>query len=211
MLMMGDESAFAEALRISRRVGDRRREAGILGNAGYTALIRGDTARARELLEESMAVNQTVGDADGALVGEVNLGYVHLTGGDATHAVETFSSATIHAMEAGAHVQCLYCLIGLASIASGVGNNIRAATILGAVEALLPRGVELEPVERSVYEQTESAVKRELAVEELEAALGEGAQMTLGDAVAFTFEHVIQSSAAAKLGGMHGKETSVES
>jgi predicted ATPase len=182
-LLMLDDTALEETLELVHRMGDKRREASVLGNAGYGALARGDAIRARELTERAMEMSHAVGDTDATLT--INLAYAFVSASELARAEDLFRDAIVAATRADSRLNVVYCLVGMAAIAVERGDARRGATLLGAADSLRPSGVRLEPVERESYESTLRAVTAGLGEEECAVAFAEGAAMTLPGAVGY--------------------------
>ncbi|WP_284614710.1 ATP-binding protein [Aquabacterium humicola] len=110
---------YERALAISRRVGDRRLEGGLLGNLGGLYHDRGELEAARSHIEQALDLAATVGDRRWAGNAHCNLGLVLQEQGHRGAAREQFSRALAIAREIG-HVRLAYtveCNLGILAAA----------------------------------------------------------------------------------------------
>jgi tetratricopeptide (TPR) repeat protein len=79
-----------------------------------------------------------------------------------------------------------YLLNGLAAVSAERGRLERAATLLGAAEAMMEaQGAEWPPDERPHYERTLATLERELSPDELDRARRAGKALAPEEAAAF--------------------------
>ncbi len=83
------------------------------------------------------------------------------------------------------------CLAGLARVANSHGQALRAARLLGAVEAICGAiGGIFVPIYAAEYDRTEAATRAALDEQAFAAAWGEGRAMTLEQVIAYALEDV---------------------
>jgi tetratricopeptide (TPR) repeat protein len=142
-------------------------------NLGIAAFVAGDVARAREALEESLALARGLGEALHTAESLYMLGELDLLAGDAQTAEERIrESLAIHTeLEADRHRAA--CLLALAGVAASRDLHVEAARLFGAAEAL--RGdAPLEAPERAVVERFHPRVEAALGRESLTELKAEG-------------------------------------
>jgi predicted ATPase/class 3 adenylate cyclase len=101
--------------------------AAILGGAGSIARFQGDTDRATELLERSLALRQALGDRNGEAETLTVLGHVAERQGDLTGAAARFEESLTIGRELGNDVVVGAALINLGIVADQQGAYDRAA------------------------------------------------------------------------------------
>ena len=191
----GDQGDFAhalpwleEGLTLAREVGNPQELGFALYLFGQTLHRRGDLARARALLEESVAVYRNGGLMAGLWAQALAyLGGVDEDLGDAAQAGaiyrEALSELWVRIEDRG---NVAFLMEGLASLAAKAGQSVRALQLIGCAERLReeiggPAGVFGQ--RRDV--QTQELARRTLAPEAAEAALAVGRVMALPEAVAY--------------------------
>ena len=193
VLAGGDEERAAivltEALALAREVGDERITALALNNLGDLALATGDYERAGPLLEESHALLRSRGDTANIARSLFNLGAVDLMLGAGETAAIRFRESLELARTADDKEDLAWCLEGFAALATNDGDGVRAATLLGAADALLARiGADHKPFERRLHESTESAARAVCAPGVFEDATARGASMPMTDVLDLALE-----------------------
>jgi hypothetical protein len=79
-------------------------------------------------------------------------------------------------------------LTGLAGVAEGQGQLVRAAQLLGTVEMFLEITSWASNVSKREYERIRASVRRALGEEAFDTAAAKGRDMTLDEAIAFALE-----------------------
>jgi predicted ATPase/DNA-binding CsgD family transcriptional regulator len=174
-----------EALVLSRRWGDSAGVALTLLVLGYRAISQYDPERAIKLLEESLVLAREV------YVGIVPdilalLGDAALIQGDNERALTVYKEALAFFRETGQEPTDVYVLEGMASVAAALEDDARAARLWGAGEtALQVIGATLTPDKLALYEPFLDAACSRLGEVAWEAALTEGRNMTLEEAIEY--------------------------
>ena len=193
VLAGGDEERAAivldEALALAREGGDERITALALNNLGDLALATGDYERAGPLFEESHALLSSRGDTANIARSLFNLGAVDLMLGANGAADARFRESLELARTADDKEDLAWCLEGFAALAGSDGDGVRAATLLGAAEALLARiGADHKPFERRLHESTESAARAACDPSTFDDATARGASMSMGEVLDLALE-----------------------
>jgi hypothetical protein len=131
------------------------------------------------LLEESLAWLRNWGSP--SLYEVLNdLGRVVLDQGDTARAAALFGESLKLSWEPGNEIDITFSLVGLAGVAGELGQPARAASLLGAAEAIRESiGRSLTPVERSIFERYTAAIRAQLDGATFAAIWAEGRKMTL--------------------------------
>jgi tetratricopeptide (TPR) repeat protein len=193
-------SLYEESAELYRALGQERGLAVALNNVAYELLQSGEYERARQLCAEALAILDRLGTRARMVLPLGNLGLVALLEHRPDEALDSFSRALEIARAAGYVEGSIYALEGMAAALAAGGLRERAATILGAARAAADRtGVELEPFEASIREQTQDALRDALGEAELAELAAAGGRLALEDAVAYALRE-----APAVLGVPHG-------
>ena len=179
------EPYFAEALAVYERRPEPLGICRIWTDRGFAALMRGDLAGARQLLERALALARP-------LPFGAHLSWILCILGAAEYLDGALDPGQAHLIEslrlrheAGDRQGIAYCLIGLAGVARGRGELRRAARLCGAAEALLAAiGAVVVPGIRPIYEGELRALRAALAPQDFAAAWAEGEAMPLERAIA---------------------------
>jgi len=196
--LVGDEGDYEaaiafheEGLALSREIGDRAGVSHLLSSMGYAAGIHGDHAKALALCEEALTIAREL-DAKREVVLSL-LG----TAGAATHlakheqAGEEYREALALSVEMGCKPLIAYCLEGVAALASQQGQAGRAATLLGAADALRRSiGAPSDPDDPGTFRGLRNVAREALGEEGFAAASAEGEAMSLDEAVGLALSAV---------------------
>jgi predicted ATPase/DNA-binding SARP family transcriptional activator/transposase/uncharacterized protein HemY len=184
-------SLYSGARDLHRTLEDPSAIAGCLCMLGRIALGRGDTEAARADLEEALALWRTAGDPRGVAWVLRLLGQLALR-------CEAWHEASRRFEESLALCQSLRnaegtaaSLEGVAAVAAGQGNPVRAARLCGASAALRASTPgALAPDEQAEQDRRITAVRCDLGEAAFTAAWSEGAALTLAAAIALARETV---------------------
>jgi tetratricopeptide (TPR) repeat protein len=125
------DARFDESIELGRRHGDAWALSLALNNYGDDLLEqRADTARARPLLEESLALRRTLGEPRGLVTTLNNLGIIALLDGDLDTATGVFAEHLALAQQAGLVLHTSWALTGLGLAAAYQHDAERAAPLL---------------------------------------------------------------------------------
>jgi predicted ATPase/DNA-binding CsgD family transcriptional regulator len=174
-----------ESAALGRELDSPNLVAPALTSLAVLALEGRDLVRAEALLEESVALYRKAGDNVGRAIA---LGYLGLVGAyrrDYGRAASRFGEALPLAAEARNQQQIALSLMGVAGVAGVAGEPVRAARLIGAVEAhfTLPAGSLLPPIGAG-FDYATRAVRSVLGDERYQAARAEGRALSPDDAVA---------------------------
>jgi predicted ATPase/DNA-binding SARP family transcriptional activator/Tfp pilus assembly protein PilF len=122
---------FDESIELGRRHGDAWALSLALNNYGDDLLEqRGDIARARPLLEESLVLRRSLGEPRGVVTTLSNLGVIALLDGDLDRAAGVFAEDLALAQQAGLVLHTSWALTGLGLAAAYQDDRGRAAPLL---------------------------------------------------------------------------------
>jgi predicted ATPase/DNA-binding SARP family transcriptional activator/Tfp pilus assembly protein PilF len=125
------DALFDESIHLARRHGDAWALSLALNNYGGDVLEeRADTAQARPLLEESLALRRTLGEPRGVATTLSNLGALALLDGDPDRAARLFAEHLALAQQAGLVPHTVWALTGLGLVAVYQDDSERAAGLL---------------------------------------------------------------------------------
>jgi tetratricopeptide (TPR) repeat protein len=182
--------ACAEAVLGIYEVTGSRYMAGVaLNYLGDVARCEGDYERAEGLYMRSLARSRDGGVE--AYVAPVlhNLGYVAVAKGEPARAEALFAESLAMQRDRGDRTGVLECLAGFGAVRAARGQPRRAAVLFGAVTALRATfGAPVWPGERLEQGRHREMVRAALGAGAWDAALAEGKDMTLEDAIAYALE-----------------------
>jgi predicted ATPase/DNA-binding SARP family transcriptional activator len=167
---------YEEAVPLFRSQGKPSRVAASLGNLGTIAHMRREYATAVDYYREAIELAKTVGDIDGAAVNYHNLARSELALGRAEAGLEALRESLAIARRLGYREVIAYCVGGLAEVAMIEGEPERAATLLGASEALFSElGVVPSPDETESQQRVTDYVVDAFGAERVAELRAEGA------------------------------------
>jgi tetratricopeptide (TPR) repeat protein len=175
-----------QSLVLSRSVADRWGAAWSLHDLGYLALVRGETQQARVLLEEALSEMRRQGILFGTFRTLIALGHTMRLQDDHERARELYREA-LHFHQQMHYIQFISDgLDGLAAIAAGDGDAVRAARLFGAAQAhrtavAAPRWRDLD----AIYDRDVTLARRLLDAEAWDAAWAAGNTMPVDQAVIY--------------------------
>jgi predicted ATPase len=178
---------WKESLAIRREIGDASRVALSLSNLATLELLGGDFARAADFAREALELAEGIGDKRHMCFSHANLGWAALGQGRADEALEYFGRSLLLARDIGNAQGILENLMGFAAAAASTGEVLRAARLVGAVEALDDLvGVKLSETETApLVERFIGAARSTVEVADWETARADGAAMNLDAAIRF--------------------------
>ncbi|HEV2661854.1 MAG TPA: tetratricopeptide repeat protein, partial [Ktedonobacteraceae bacterium] len=186
-LAQGDYTRAAELaqelLAISQEVGDRESEISALYTLGTVALRRSDTVQALALYKQCLARAHEIGGTRNISITLARLGEVAYVQGDNALAAEHYQEGLSHADTFEDKEVIGVALLGLMRIAKAEKHYWRAAHLLGAAEARINVGSDLDALARVTYERDAAALRTYLGEEAYIKARNEGSRMTPGQAL----------------------------
>src|SRR5215217_4159750 len=182
------ERLYAEGLSLARELDSAYARFLFLQNWGWTALLEGDPERATVLVEEAVELARERRRGFMGLLSRPldNLGWAALLGGELGRAKAQFGENLALSKVRGDRGTLLMSLEGLACVAGAEGEDLRAARIFGAAEALMGViGYRLVPQERAVLEPYRASVRTRLGEAAWEKAVAEGGALGLDQATEY--------------------------
>jgi tetratricopeptide (TPR) repeat protein len=174
-----------QALEVSVAAGDEAGRSNALHLLGVGAQIAGDLAEARDWMTERLALVRSIGN-DFLVASEAsNLSMVERQLGNLDIAEELDREALVVGERIGDEFTRPFAITGLAAIATERGEYERAATLLGAVEAMMEsQRMEWPPDERPHYDRMLADLPDAMGNAEFDRARSAGKSMSPSDAVA---------------------------
>jgi len=146
---------------------------------------QGDTAAARTLIEESLALRRELGDKHGIAWSLIVRGVVARDEGDLAAAHAYLADALALAREIGFRQGIANCLLLLAGLARMGSKPARATRLLGAAAAVREAiAFALPPADRAEHDADAAALRDALGEDAFEAAWSAGRAMSLDEAIA---------------------------
>ncbi|MBA2714003.1 MAG: hypothetical protein H0U55_10700 [Rubrobacteraceae bacterium] len=182
------ERLYAEGLSLSRELASAYWRFLYLQNRGWAALLQGEPKRATVLIGEAVELARERRRGFMGLLSRPldNLGWAALLCGELGRAKAQFGENLILSKERGDKRTLLMSLEGLACVAGAEGEDIRAARLFGAAEALKEAiRYRLVPQERAVLEPYRASVRSRLGEAAWEQAVAEGGVLGLDRATAY--------------------------
>jgi tetratricopeptide (TPR) repeat protein len=174
-----------EALAVSDGAGDAPGRSNAIHLLGVGAQIAGDLLEARDWMTQRLALVRATGNQLLIASEACNLSMVERQLGD-LEAAEALAREALEIEErSGDQFTMPFAVSGLASIATERGQLERAATLVGAAEAIMAaQRMAWPPDERPHYERLLTVLPEAMGEAEFEEARASGRSMTTGDAVA---------------------------
>ena len=173
---------FEEVLVLARELDDGLTIGACISVLGFILMMEGDSERATALNQEAMALLRDRGHR-GMLVRVVdNQGWVALLDGDHDRARAIFEENLVLCKDLNDRVVFSMSLEALACVAAAVGEAARAATLLGATEALQEVGYHLYSQEWALREPYLASARSQLHETAWQVALAEGRAMSMEQA-----------------------------
>ena len=174
-----------EALEVSDGAADEAGRSNALHLLGVGAQIAGDLPEARDWMTRRLALVRALG-SDFLVASEAsNLSMVERQLGNLDVAEELAREALVVGGRIGDEFTKPFAISGLAAIDTERGDYARAATLLGAVEAMMEsQHMEWPPDERPHYERMLADLPEAMGAAEFERARSAGQSMSPSDAVA---------------------------
>jgi predicted ATPase len=150
---------------------------------GDCLLLSGSIDRARDVIEQGIALAREVGSTSELSYGLLYLGFAELTPGNLPAAAAGFAGGLDVALDHRIDRLSLGCITGMAGVARARGNPELAARLLGAVEeARRSSGIHLLP-NQALIDEIAQLVRNDLGVERDRTLRREGARLTFAQAV----------------------------
>lgn len=173
---------YAEGLQYARQLDDKWYVGIILGEMGEIARLEGELEQATAIFEEADSIASELGEKEGKIVPQLNLGFIYLRLGKYDQSQQMFMNNLVTSQLAE-HLkgELSLCLLGLASLMVIKGKAQLGARILGAIE---PHKEQLLrwPTDRNEYERIFTSVKAQLSEKQFNQLFKEGQALSLADA-----------------------------
>ena len=184
------ESVQDNCLRLFRSLGDRLSEVDVLnnsGNSGYLALLSDDLPRARDLLDQALALSDRVWSASNRATIMGNMGLVELFAGNLASALDLFRDSMALARNAGDPPLIRENMLGIAAITASTGQHVLAIRLATAATTGAPG--EPGEAEQLILERFVDPLRGRLERQQWEAAERDGHEMGFDAAVEAVIEH----------------------
>jgi predicted ATPase/DNA-binding SARP family transcriptional activator len=171
---------YNEAVPLFRSQGQLSRVAASIGNLGTIAHMRGDLDIAVRYYAEAIEASRAAADEDGAAVNLHNLARSELALGHLEEGMAALRESVAIGQRLGYREVIAYCIGGFAEAAMLSEDAARAATLLGASEALFVElGATLSPDEAEAQARVMAYLLDELGQERTDELRAEGAALSL--------------------------------
>ena len=177
------ESSFTELLTLARHRGAQREIAGALIGLSKVKLHQGETQLAQCHAQEGLALAQTIGDKDRAMLSWCALGHVQRVRDELSSALDCYREAlTLSIVLENKHVAA-ECWLSCSAIAAQQGKHEQAARLLAATQALVDTlPPYLKAMDRTELTQLVVATQTALDVADFTAAWTVGAHWSWAEA-----------------------------
>ena len=160
-----------------------------LSNLAILYMDLGDIERAKELLEETMRLDQERRDRWGVAVTSLNLGVARLELGEVQAAAAMVKDSVHSFVELGDLDGVAGSLEALLGVAVAENRFVRAARLAGAADSLRRSlGIPLADVDRVRFDRWLSEPRDQLPADGFSAAWTEGAGMTTEQAIDYALQ-----------------------
>ena len=182
---------FAEAIDVARRDGRPSVLAAALFNLGDLEQAQGDFERALDLSRDALEAFRLADDAQGEAHALIAIGRCSLHVGRLDEGREHASEGLRRVHELGIPGITAVGLLSLAEVARLEADWTRAATLLGAEEAILEHTGEVrEHAEETLHHRLETECRAVLGDMRFDVAVALGAEMTLAEAVEYALASI---------------------
>ena len=197
---------FEEVLVLARELDDGLTIGTCISVLGFILMMEGDSERATALNQEAMALLRDRGHR-GMLVRVVdNQGWVALLEGDHDRARAIFEENLVLCKDLNDRVVFSMSLEALACVAAAVGEAARAATLLGATEALLEVGYHLYSQEWALREPYLASARSQLHETAWQVAWAEGRAMSMEQATEYALSAETPAASSSLAPDQHSPE-----
>ncbi|MHB9091810.1 MAG: LuxR C-terminal-related transcriptional regulator [Chloroflexota bacterium] len=182
-------SLTEEGLAVFRSLEHKPGVAQALNMVGEIARVQGDDSRARRAYEDCLAVLRETGEARRTCYIYNSLAYLAEHEGDHQRALYLGREVLLIAQARGDRHEMAQVLMSFAGAVGALGQPQRAARLLASGEVALERmGALSQPSDKPEYERTLAALRAQIGEPALQAALHEGRQIPLEQAMADALE-----------------------
>jgi len=175
-----------QALSLYLEIDDKPGLAWVYNQIGELSRLLGNYERSRQAYEKSLAVCRQTGNRRREAIALVNLSYAAQYQGEYRQAEDYARQGLALLYELRLKYHSTIVLSMLAGPVAAQGNARRAATLLGASEAIFESmSVSLQPADKVEIDRYVVLAREQLAETEFQAAWAEGRQMSFEQAVGF--------------------------
>jgi DNA-binding SARP family transcriptional activator/class 3 adenylate cyclase len=182
------EKMLDESLSLKRDMSDKRGIAVSTCLLGDIKLRQSQISAAETYYKNSQSLAQEIGEKHYQNLARLGLGFVALTQGEFQTAQQSLLECLKILNEIGDEANSIEALIGLADVFTCLGEELRAAKILGATQEMLDGKVQFLLTSRPYYDQAIDSARAALGEAAYEAACREGSQMKVEDVIALAEE-----------------------
>jgi predicted ATPase/transcriptional regulator with XRE-family HTH domain len=176
---------FEESLTLCKELQDENRVAMLLGNLGVTTLDKGDIGRAELLLKESLALCRELGNKRGMVTALGKLAEVAQHRRDYEHMRSLYVEFVALLDEIGDNLSIINVIKGCAAAELAEGRPEYAASLLGAVEALIAASdAPMQPVDQVRFNSMVDDVRSQLDAAHFAETWSRGQEMSANQAMA---------------------------
>ncbi len=194
----GAEPLFQESLTIAQELNDRKAIAFGLFGIGQVALGRNDYAVAQTYLAESLPDHIILGDQRSTSRVRYGLGDAAAGAGDYAAAYVHYRHCLTLGQALGDRYFMIWCLEGVARVATAYGQPLRAVQLLAAGAALRDTlGISQPPFRRATYAQLQATLRSQLDDATFATAWAAGQALNLEQAVQYALDELSPAAATA--------------
>jgi DNA-binding CsgD family transcriptional regulator len=169
-----------ERLALSKQLGFKEGKAASLCLSAQLALIKGDLKNDEGQAQHSLRLYRRLEQRHGTTEALLVVGRVLAAQGEYASARTRYEEGLAVARQVGDKLYIASCLEGLAGVAAGQGDFVRAVRLWGAAASLREMiGAPIPPVERDSYERSVASARSRLKESIFSAVWAEGRALTL--------------------------------
>jgi|HubBroStandDraft_1064217.scaffolds.fasta_scaffold07543_5 predicted ATPase/class 3 adenylate cyclase len=169
---------------IARQIGNDDRLAAALGNLGATELAAGNFDRAAQLLQQSLALHHKLSNLECEALDQLWLAAISLRAGRTRQAHDLLCSSFGYIVSSGDIPQLAHTMEVAATIVAGLGDELRAARLTGAAQAIRQRlSAPITPIAAGLLEQFLAPARASIAPEAWDTELAAGRALTQQQAI----------------------------
>jgi len=183
---------FEESLQYAREQEDKFYIGVILHEMGELARLEGEHEKAAALFEEADAIAKDLGQMEGRIMTQLNLGFAYARLGQYDRSKRIFiNNLAATQVEEHFNVELSLCLLGLAGLGVAEGQAKLAAKILGAIDGHKSL-IMFWPPDKNEYERILSLAKTQLSEQQFNQLMKEGQTLSLGDAAQLIQNQIVK-------------------
>jgi tetratricopeptide (TPR) repeat protein len=185
------DKLYEDSLAHFHLMGDKQGLASVLNSIGELARGARDYTRAIDAFERSLVLMSELRDAQSVAHMGTNLAYVLYYAGTYDRAKALLTESLHLFQEVASAYSAAWALFAWAGIERAHGDLRKAATLIGAANALAAEGGTLfDPNDQRDREEIEAAVKADLSAQDWQSVQEQGRTMSLDEAIAYALGHI---------------------